>query len=357
MSTHAPAPAQRTPVGNERRFAAAIAIGTITRGVLAAAGAFVALGHVTASAQTPAAAGNYPSRPIRFIVPFPPGGGNDITARTLAAKLTEAFGPQVVVDNRPGAGGVIGAELAARAVPDGHTLFLGGVGSHAVNPNLHRRLPYDPLRDFAPVSLAASAPLVLVVHPSVPASQVKDLIALARARPGRLNFASNGAGGSSHLAAELFKLSAGVDLAHVPYKGFAGAATDLLSGQVQLMFSSMVPMVPQVRAGKVRALAVTSARRSPALPEVPSIAEAGLPGAETGSWYGVLVPSATPVAIVLRLNREIVRIVKLPEVNDRLAAEGAEPIGSTPEAFAAHIRSELARWRKVIDAAGLKPEA
>ena len=303
-----------------------------------------------------AAAQEYPSKPIRFIVPFPPGGGNDTMARTVGHKLTAALGQQIVIDNRAGAGGIIGAETAARSAPDGYTLFLGGVGSHGINPNLHARLGYDPVTDFAPISLIASAPLILVVHPSVPAKSVKELIQLAQAKPGQLNFASNGKGGSSHLAAEMFKMMTTTDMVHVPYKGLSPALTDLLSGQVQLMFSSTVAILPQVRAGKLRPLAMTGARRSPAMPDVPTIAESGVPGYETASWYGVLAPAGTPRAIVERLNRQIVKITHAPDVRERLATEGADPVGSSPEEFAAHIKRELARWAKVIKQAGIEAD-
>ena len=303
-----------------------------------------------------AAAQDYPSKPIRFIVPFPPGGGNDTMARTVGQKLTEAFGQQVVIDNRAGAGGIIGADMAAHSAPDGYTLFLGGVGSHGTNPNLNAKLPYDPVRDFAPISLIASAPMVVVVHPSVPAKSLGELIKLAKAKPGTLNFASNGTGGSSHLAAELFKMMAGVDIVHVPYKGLAPALIDLLSGQVQLMFSSTVAIIPQVRSGKLRALATTGARRLPALPDIPTAAEAGVAGCETGSWYGVLAPAGTPRAIIDKLNREIVKITQMPDVRERLAAEGAEPAGNSPEEFAAYIKRELARWNKVIKQARIRLE-
>jgi len=310
-----------------------------------------AVGTVLAAAPAP---GEYPTRPIRFVVPFPPGGGNDIMARSVGSRLTEAWGQQVVIDNRPGAGGIIGAEIAARAAPDGYTMFLGGVASHAINPNLHAKLPYDPVKDFVPVSLVAAAPLVLVAHPGLPVKSVRDLVAAARARPGQIHFASNGLGGSSHLAAELFRMMAGVDLTHVPYKGFSPALTDLLSGQVQIMFSSMVPMLPQVKAQRLRALAMTGAKRSAAVPDIPTVAESGVPGYETASWYGVLFPRGTPQPVVTRMQGQVARIVALPDVRERLAAEGAEPMGTTPEAFAHHIATELARWRKVIAAAKIQ---
>jgi len=296
----------------------------------------------------PSASADYPTKPIRLIVPFAPGGGNDTIARTIAQKIAAGLGQPVVVDNRAGAGGVLGAELAARAAPDGYTLFLGGVGSHAINPNLHKSLPYDPIRDFAPVALIASAPLVIVVHPSLPASSVRELIALARDKPGALNYASNGNGSSSHLAAAMFEAMTGTRMVHVPYKGLAPALTDLLSGQVQLMFSSVVAILPHVQAGKLRVLAVTSRRRLALVQDVPTVAESGLPGYESSSWYGILAPAGTPRDIVDRLNAQIVRAVHEPDVSKTLDNDGAEPIGSSPEEFAAFVRSELERVGKVI---------
>ena len=294
---------------------------------------------------------DYPRKPVRLIVPFAAGGGNDTVARAIAQQLSASLGQSVYVDNRAGAGGVVGAELAAKSPPDGYTMFLGGVGSHAVNPNLHAKLPYDPIRDFAPITLIASAPSVLVVHPSLPAGTIVEFAALARARPGKLNYASNGNGSSAQLAAVMYESMAGVEMVHVPYKGLAPALADLLSGEVQLMFSSMVAIVPHIKAGKLRALAVTGKKRSALLPEVPTIAESGLPGYEAGSWYGILAPAETPRDIVLLLNAEIVRALKQPEVRERLANEGAEAIGGTPEEFAAHIKAELARMGKVtVDA-------
>jgi tripartite-type tricarboxylate transporter receptor subunit TctC len=254
----------------------------------------------------------------------------------------------VVIDNRPGAGGVVGAEAAAHAAPDGYTLFLGGVGSHAINPNLHAHLGYDPVKDFTPISLIASAPLVLVVHPSVPATSVRELVALAKARPGALNYASNGNGSSSHLAAVMFASMTGVDMVHVPYKGLAPALSDLLSGQVQLMFSSVVAILPHVKAGKLRALAVSSKDRLSLLPDLPTLAEAGVPDYQTSSWYGILAPAGTPPDVVTRLNAAIVKIVGQPEVRQALAQEGADPVGSSPAAFGAFIQSERQRLGEVI---------
>jgi len=298
----------------------------------------------------------YPIKPIRLIVPYAPGGGNDNVARLVGRRLGEALGQPVVVDNRPGAGGVLVAELAAKSPPDGYTLFLGGVGSHAINPNLVDKLPYDPIRDFAPVELLAQAPLVLVVHPSVPARSLADFVAHAKKNPGTLNFASNGNGSSSQLAAVMFESMAGVDMVHVPYKGLSPALADLLSGQVQLMFSSVVAIVPQIRAGKVRGLAVTGAKRLALLPELPTVAESGYPGYETSSWYGILAPAGTPREIVTKLNAELAKTLERPEVRNSLIAEGAEPVGGSPEAFAAHIRSEKERLGKLIRDAKIRLE-
>jgi len=304
----------------------------------------------------PAYAQDYPRRPVRLIVPFPPGGGNDIVARAVAQELGKSLGQQFVVDNRAGAGGAIGAELAARSPADGYTLFLGGVGSHVVNPSLHAKLSYDPIRDFAPVTLIASAPAVLVVHPSVQAASVVELTALAKASPGKLNYASNGNGSSAQLAAVLFESMAGVRMTHVPYKGVSQALVDLMSGEVQLMFGTIVAISPHIKAGRLRALAVTGKSRSGLLPEVPTLAEAGLPGYEAGSWYGILAPAGTPGAIVARLNAEINQAVRQPEVRERLAAEGAETLGGTPEEFASHLKAELARMGRLMREAGIRME-
>jgi len=297
--------------------------------------------------SAPATAQAWPAKSLRFIVPFPPGGGNDTVARAVGQRLAEAIGQQVVIDNRPGAGSTIGADLAARAPADGYTLFLAGVASHGINPALGK-LPYDPVRDFAPVSLLATAPLVLVVHPSLPVKSVKELIALARARPGTLNYASNGRGSSSHMAAELFAALAQIKIEHVPYKGLAPALTDLLGGRVELMFSSAVAILPQVTAGRLRALATTGATRSPVTPNLPTIAESGIVGYETASWYGVAVPAGTPEPVIDRLSTELRRIVQSPQMRAQLLEDGATPVGSTPAAFAAHIKAELARWSRLV---------
>jgi tripartite-type tricarboxylate transporter receptor subunit TctC len=303
-----------------------------------------------------AGAQQFPTKAIHLIVPFPPGGGNDTVARAIAQQIGPELGQPVVVDNRPGAGGSVGAELAAKSPPDGHTLFLAGVGSHAVNPNLHSKLPYDAVKDFAPVTLVASAPSVLVVNPAVPARTVAEFTSYARANPGKLNYASNGNGSDAQLAAALFESMAGVRMVHVPYKGIAPAMTDLMSGEVQLMFGTVVALVPHIQAGKLRALAVTSRKRSSLLTEVPTLAESGLPDYESGSWYGILAPAGTPRAVIDRLHGVIVKALKQPDVAKRLAAEGAELIGSTPDEFAAHIKSEIARVGKVVRDAGIRIE-
>ena len=302
----------------------------------------------------PAFAQAYPSKPIRLIVPFAAGGGNDNVARLVGKRLADSLGQPVVVDNRPGAGGVLGAELAARSAADGYTLFLGGVGSHAINPNLNDKLPYDPIRDFAPVELLAQAPLVLVVHPSVPARSFAEFVAYARANPGRLNYASNGNGSSSQLAAVMFDSMAGVDMVHVPYKGLSPALADLLSGQVQLMFSSVVAILPHVKAGKLRALAVTGAKRSAELPEVPAVAESGYKGFDVTTWYGLLFPAGTPEPVVKLVNGEVNRVLKLAEVRSRLAAEGGDVLGGTPAEFAAVLKTDLTKWGQIVKQSGAK---
>jgi tripartite-type tricarboxylate transporter receptor subunit TctC len=262
----------------------------------------------------------------------------------------------VVVDNRPGAGGNIGSDIVAKSAPDGYTLLMGTVGTHAINASLYPSMPYDHIKDFAPVILVAAVPNVMVVHPSVPATTVKEFIAYAKANPGKVNFASSGNGTSIHLSGELFKVMAGVQMTHVPYKGSAPAISDLMGGQVQVMFDNLPPSLPHIKAGKLRALAVTSAKRAPALPELPTIAEAGLPGFEASSWFGVLAPAGTPPAIIGRLNAEIAKWLATAEAKDKLLALGADAAGGTPEDFAAHIRAETAKWAKVVKDSGAKAE-
>ena len=298
----------------------------------------------------------YPAKPIRMIVAYPPGGGTDIVGRVVAQKLGEALGQAVVVENRGGASGNIGTELAARAAPDGYTILMGNVAPNAINVSLFKNLPFDPVADFAPVTLVASTPNILVVHPSTPARTVKEVIALAKAKPGTLNFASAGVGSSSHLAGELFRILAGADIVHVPYKGAGPAMVDVLSGQVQLYFATMPAAMPHVKSGKLAPVAVTSARRSPALPDIPTIAESGVSGYEASTWYGLLAPARTPGAAVARLHQGVVKILADAAVREKLADQGFEPVGDSPGEFAAYIKSEIAKWGKVIRDAGIRPE-
>jgi len=300
--------------------------------------------------QTP----DYPTKPIRLVVPFPPGGATDLIARAVAQKLGETWGQSVVVDNRPGAGGNIGTELVARSAPDGYTLEMGTVGTHAINASLYSKIPYDHVKDFAPVILVAGVPNVLVVNPAVPANSVQELIAYAKANPGKLNFASSGSGTSIHLSGELFKVMTGVQMTHVPYKGSAPALADLLGGQVQLMFDNLPPSLPQIKAGKLRALAVTSATRAPALPDVPTVAESGLPGFEASSWFGILAPAGTSPAIIAKINGEVAKWLASPEGKEKLASIGANAAGGSPEDFARHIQAETAKWAKVVKESGAK---
>ncbi|MBI1965275.1 MAG: tripartite tricarboxylate transporter substrate binding protein [Betaproteobacteria bacterium] len=308
------------------------------------------------AAAAPAAAQQYPTRPIRFIVPFSPGGSTDTLARTLGQKLSEALGEQVVVDNRPGGNGDIGMLIVARAQADGYTIVLGYIANLAIAPSLYAKMPYDPVKDFAPITQPASSPNVLTAHPSVPAKNLKELIALAKTRPGAVNFASTGIASVGHLTGELLNTLAGVRMTHVPYKGSGQAITDLLGGHVHVMFSGFSSTMPHIKAGRLRALAVTGARRSPALPEAPTIAEQGFPKFEATAWYGVLAPAGTPRPIVTRLHDEIVKALRLPDVKERLGNVGFELVGSTPEQFGAYIKSETAKWAKVVKASGAKPE-
>ena len=294
----------------------------------------------------------YPTRPIRLIVPFPPAGTTDILARAVAQKLSETWGQQVVVENHPGAGGNIGSDIVAKASPDGYTLLMGTVGTHAINPSLYSKMPYDHVKDFVPVILVAGVPNVLVVNPSLPVKSVRELIDYAKANPGKLNFASSGNGTSIHLSGELFKTMTGVQMTHVPYKGSSPALTDLMGGQVQLMFDNLPSSLSFIKAGKLRALAVTSSERSATLPELPTLAESGLPGFEASSWFGVLAPAGTPKDIVDKINGAVAAWLATPEAKEKLLSQGALVAGGTPEAFTKHIAAETAKWAKVVKASG-----
>jgi tripartite-type tricarboxylate transporter receptor subunit TctC len=297
---------------------------------------------------------SYPAKALRIVVPQAPGGGNDTIARLVAQRLSQSLKQQVLVDNRAGAGGLIAAETVAKSAPDGYTLLLGNVATLTISPNVQKKVPYDSFKDFEPVSLIASAPLLVVVHPSLPATSVKQLIALAKARPGQLNFASSGVGSSTHLATELFKVMTGTDLTHVPYKGLSPATADLLSGQVQVMFSSAVAMLPHVKSGRLRALAMTGSKRSKAIPDIPTVAEAGVRDYEAGSWYGILAPAGTDRGVVDLLARDIAAATQSQEIQERLNSEAVIPIGSTPTQFAAHIKKEYARVAQVVKSSGAK---
>ena len=297
----------------------------------------------------------YPAKAIRVIVPSSPGGGTDILARVIAARLTEAWGQQVVVENRAGAGQMIGIELAAKAAPDGYSLLMAA-STLAINPVMYKKVPYDALRDFAPITQAAALPNILVAHPSLPVKNVKELVALAKARPGQLVYASAGHGTSPHLSFELFLYMTGTKMIHVPYKGTGPGAVDTVAGQVQLMMPNLLTALPHVKSGRLRALGVTSAKRSAGVPDVPTIAQAGVPGYEAIQWYGLLAPAGTPREIVTKLHGEIVKILAAPDTREKLSSDGAEPVGSTPEQFAAFIRAETDKWGKVVKAAGIQPE-
>jgi tripartite-type tricarboxylate transporter receptor subunit TctC len=311
--------------------------------------ALSALG-VTAHAQS-----SYPTKPVRIIVPQSPGASTDLTARLIAQRLNAALGQPFVVDNRPGAGSIVGTDLVAKAAPDGYTLLVVA-SSITLNPTLHKNLPFQPIRDFAPITQLSSFPNLLTVHPTLPVKTVKDLVALAKAKPGSINYGSSGAATGTHLSAELFKYMTGIDMVHVPYKGGGPAVQALLGGQVQLNFATIVSVLPHLKSGKLRGIAVTTAKRSPAAPEIPTIAESGVPGYDHGPWNGFLAPAKTPRAIVAKLNEETARILHNPDVKNVFMSEGAEPVGNKPEEFAAIIKSETEKWAKVIRAAGIKAD-
>lgn len=312
----------------------------------------VACAMVLCAASFTAYAQAFPAKPIRLVVPLAPGGGGDITARMIAQKISPALGQSVVVDNRPGGSTIIGSEIVARSAPDGYTLVLA-TSSHGINPSL-RKLPYDPVKDFTGIAFIASSPMLLVVHPNVPVKTVKELIALAKARPGQLNYGSSGPASIVHLSGELFNVMAGVKTVHVPYKGSGPALIDLLAGQIEMMFSSPVATVPHVRAGRLRAIAMASTERSPALPELPTVIESGLPGFATGTYFIVLGPAGVPPAVVNKLNVEIVKAARLPDVTEKLTSQGAVIVAGSGQQAMDHIKSEIARWAKVVQEAGIK---
>ena len=305
-------------------------------------------------AATTAFAQPFPSKPTKMIVPYPPGGSADILARAIGAKVGEGLGQPVVIDNRPGAGTIIGTEATAKSAPDGYTFMLGTVSSHAINPALNPKLPFDPVKDFTPLSLVASIPFAMIVHPSVPARSVQEFIALAKARPGQINYSSAGNGTSNHLAGELLKSMAGIDLVHVPYKGSAPALNDLVAGQVSLMFDLVLTAAPHIKSGAARGLAVTGAQRSPILPGLPTVAESGLPGYEVSAWFGIFAPAGLPQPVAQRLNAEFVKVMREPDLKQRLASLGADPLTSSPEQFSAYLRSEIDKWAKVVKESGAK---
>lgn len=303
-----------------------------------------------------AAADTYPNKPVRWVVPFPAGGGTDLLARSIGHRLSENLGQQFVVDNRPGAGGNAGTEMVAKADPNGYSILLAYFGTIAVNPTLYQNLPFDPVNDFSPVTLLASIPLVLVVPPSMPARSVKELIAVARAKPGQLNFGSGGNGSAQHLAGEMFKVLTATNITHIPYKGAAPATTDLIGGQLQMMFTGALAIMPHVKSGKLRALAVTSAKRASGIPDLPTMIETGVPGYEVSSWNGVLAPAKTPRKIVMQLNSELLRALDDPALRERLSGQGLEIITTTPDEFGTFIRAELARWSRVVKQSGMSIE-
>lgn len=301
----------------------------------------------------PAAAQTYPAKQVRLVVPYAAGSGGDIIGRVFAAKLGQNWSQQVLTDNRPGAGGGIGSELVAKSAPDGHTLLLGASSSHAINVSLYSKLGYDPIKDFAPIALLVRAPNVLVAHPSVPIRNVKDLIALAKSRPGQLTYGSSGNGTSNHLSGELLKHMAGIDIVHVPYKGSPQSLTELMGGQLSTVFAPMLTAMPHFKSGRIKPLAVTTAQRTAVAPELPTIAESGVPGYESHAWFGILAPAGTPREIVTRLNKESLAILAQPDVRESLKQQGADPAEpNTPEQFASYIQSEINKWGKIIRASG-----
>jgi len=315
---------------------------------------FTAVLVAVIAAAGPVSGQQYPARPVRMLVGFPPGGGTDIVGRIVAQKLAENLGQQVIVENRGGATGMVAAELAAKAPPDGYTIMMAHIAAMSILPSLYPKMQYDTARDFAPVTLAAIGPNLLVVHPSLPVKSVKELITLAKSRPGQLHYASPGSGSVQHLSAELFKLQAKVDMLHIPYKGSGQSIVDLIAGHVQLNFDSVPPVLGHVRQGRLRALAVTSAKRSALLPEIPTVNESGLPGFDMGTWWGLVAPAAVSKDIVAKLHAESIKVLQLPDVRERLANVGAEPGGNTPDQFGAFIRSESVKYARIVKDANIK---
>lgn len=316
--------------------------------------ALLSIGLISHGAVAQTAA-TFPNKPVRFIAPFPPGGSTDLLARLVAQKLTEAWGQQVVVENRGGAAGTIGVELASRAAPDGYTIVMGHVGTFGVNPTLYPKLPYDAVRDFAPITVLATVPNGMAVHPSLPVKTARDFVALAKARPGELLYASGGSGSASHLAGEYLKLLTKINMVHVPYKGTAPAMTSMISGETTMTITGMVALGPHIKSGRLKLLGVATLKRLPILPEVPTLNESGVPGYDANQWYGVLTQAAVPRDIVTKLHADIVKVMARDDVKERLAADGAQPVANTPEQFAAHIKAEIARWAPVVKASGAKP--
>jgi tripartite-type tricarboxylate transporter receptor subunit TctC len=318
--------------------------------------AFVRIAVLAALGGAPALAQNYPTKPIRILIAQAPGSATDVISRVVGNRLSEGLGQPIVIEARPGAGGVVGTEAAARSAPDGYTLFMANNSTHGSNPAVYPKLPYDAVNDFAPIAFVASVPYVLVVDPSLPTKNVQELVALAKSRPGKMNYASAGNGSTHHFCGELLKSMSGIDLQHVPYKGSPPAITGLLGGEVSLMFANVADIGSQIKSGKVKPLAVTTAKRAPSLPEVPTMAEAGLPGFEIVSWFGLLAPAGTPAPIVSRLNAETVKVLERDDIQATLAKQGLEVSPGTPEQFAAHIKSEIAKFSKIGKAAGIKAE-
>ena len=317
---------------------------------------WVAIGMLIAASMQPLLAQDYPAKTIRIIVPYTPGGTADLLARTMGQKMAAGLGQQIIIDNRPGAGGNIGADLAAKSAPDGYTILLGTVATHAINPNLYPNMPYDANKDFAPIILIATLPNLLVVNPSTPVKNVKELIALAKAKPGELAFASAGNGTSQHLSGELFKKMTGTDMIHIPYKGSAPAVTDLIGGQVQLMFDNISSSLPHVRAGKLRALAVTGPRRSPVLPDLPTVSEAGVPSFSITSWFALFAPAGTPAKILIRLNKEAAKAIASNDLQQQWEGQGLEPAGGTADQLAEFRRVEAIKWEKIVRESGARVE-